>query len=282
LPLQRCEQTSAYFLQIHLENSSFSNFKATRMAGDKEDLVQRAKLAEQAERYDDMAAAMKKVTETGAELTNEERNLLSVAYKNVVGARRSSWRVISSIEQKTEGSEKKQQMAKEYREKVEKELKEICHDVLSLLDKYLIPKAANPESKVFYLKMKGDYYRYLAEVASGDDKNAVVGESQKAYQEAFDVAKDKMQPTHPIRLGLALNFSVFYYEILNAPDKACQLAKQAFDDAIAELDTLNEDSYKDSTLIMQLLRDNLTLWTSDTAGEEGDAGGEQAEAAGGP
>jgi 14-3-3 protein beta/theta/zeta len=253
-----------------------------KMAGDKEDLVQRAKLAEQAERYDDMAAAMKKVTETGAELTNEERNLLSVAYKNVVGARRSSWRVISSIEQKTEGSEKKQQMAKEYREKVEKELKEICHDVLSLLDKYLIPKAANPESKVFYLKMKGDYYRYLAEVASGDDKNAVVGESQKAYQEAFDVAKDKMQPTHPIRLGLALNFSVFYYEILNAPDKACQLAKQAFDDAIAELDTLNEDSYKDSTLIMQLLRDNLTLWTSDTAGEEGDAGGEQGEAAGGP
>ena len=82
-------------------------------------MVQRAKLAEQAERYDDMAASMKNVTESGTELTNEERNLLSVAYKNVVGARRSSWRVISSIEQKTEGSEKKQQLAKEYREKVE-------------------------------------------------------------------------------------------------------------------------------------------------------------------
>lgn len=97
---------------------------------DKDELVQRAKLAEQAERYDDMASAMKQVTETGVELSNEERNLLSVAYKNVVGARRSSWRVISSIEQKTEGSEKKQQMAKEYREKVEKELREICYDVL--------------------------------------------------------------------------------------------------------------------------------------------------------
>jgi len=248
---------------------------------DKDELVQRAKLAEQAERYDDMAQAMKQVTETGVELSTEERNLLSVAYKNVVGARRSSWRVISSIEQKTEGSERKQQMAREYREKVEKELREICYDVLvspdGLLDKYLIPKASNAESKVFYLKMKGDYYRYLAEVATGDQRNSVVEESQKAYQEAFDTSKSKMQPTHPIRLGLALNFSVFYYEILNSPDRACHLAKQAFDDAIAELDTLNEDSYKDSTLIMQLLRDNLTLWTSDTQGDDGEPaeGGDQ-------
>jgi 14-3-3 protein beta/theta/zeta len=162
-------------------------------------------------------------------------------------------------------------MAKEYREKIEKELREICGDVLSLLDKYLIPKASNAESKVFYLKMKGDYFRYLAEVATGEDRASVLDDSQKAYQEAFEIAKSKMQPTHPIRLGLALNFSVFYYEILNSPEKACQLAKQAFDDAIAELDTLNEDSYKDSTLIMQLLRDNLTLWTSDTAGDGDDA-----------
>jgi hypothetical protein len=101
-----------------------------QIMSDKEEQIQRAKLAEQAERYDDMAACMKAVTETGAELSNEERNLLSVAYKNVVGARRSSWRVISSIEQKTEGAERKQAMAKEYREKIEKELNEICRDVL--------------------------------------------------------------------------------------------------------------------------------------------------------
>ena len=100
------------------------------MSTTKEEQVQRAKLAEQAERYEDMATAMKQVTEEGGELTNEERNLLSVAYKNVVGARRSSWRVISSIQGKTEGSEKKCQMVKEYREKVEKELEDICQDVL--------------------------------------------------------------------------------------------------------------------------------------------------------
>jgi len=238
------------------------------MSNEKDDLVQKAKLAEQAERYDDMAASMKKVTEAGQELTNEERNLLSVAYKNVVGARRSSWRVISSIEQKTEGNEKKQTMAREYKEKVEKELRDICKDVLGLLDKHLIAKASNAESKVFYLKMKGDYYRYLAEVASGAGKTEVIGESEKAYQAALDIAKEQMQSTHPIRLGLALNYSVFFYEILNSPDRACHLAKQAFDDAIAELDTLSEESYKDSTLIMQLLRDNLTLWTSDAQSDE--------------
>lgn len=240
---------------------------------DKNDLVQKAKLAEQAERYDDMAAAMKSVTEQSeSELSNEERNLLSVAYKNVVGARRSSWRVISSIEQKTEGNDKKQQMAREYREKIELELKEICNDVLNLLDTFLIKNATAAESKVFYLKMKGDYYRYLSEVACGDDKKDTVDNSQKAYQQAFDISKGEMQPTHPIRLGLALNFSVFYYEILNSPDKACSLAKTAFDEAIAELDTLNEDSYKDSTLIMQLLRDNLTLWTSENQPDEPETG----------
>lgn len=109
----------------------------------------------------------------------------------------------------------------------------------------------------------GDYHRYLAEFATGDKRKESADKSLEAYKAASEVAVTELPPTHPIRLGLALNFSVFYYEILNSPDRACHLAKQAFDDAIAELDTLSEESYKDSTLIMQLLRDNLTLWTSD-------------------
>lgn len=239
------------------------------MTESREDSVYLAKLSEQAERYDDMADAMKKVVKLNVELTNEERNLLSVAYKNVVGARRSSWRVISSIEQK-ETDEKKSARLKEYRGKIESELKKVCNDVLELLDNHLIPNAENAESKVFYYKMKGDYFRYLAEFTTGDEKLKITKDSEVAYQSAFDVSIKEMPPTHPIRLGLALNFSVFFYEIRNSPDKACQLAKAAFDDAIAELDTLSEESYKDSTLIMQLLRDNLTLWTSDAQNDEND------------
>ncbi|XP_068188990.1 14-3-3 protein beta/alpha-1-like [Antennarius striatus] len=233
---------------------------------DHKDYVAKAKLAEQAERYDDMAAFMKAVTEKDENLDNEERNLLSVAYKNVVGAKRASWRVLSSIEN-TDSSHKA--MVVEYRQEIEKELKGICDEVLQLLDTYLIKNTENTiDGKVFYLKMKGDYLRYKAEVAT-TEKKVIIEDSKNAYSEAYNVSLG-MPSTHPIRLGLALNFSVFYYEIDNNPEKACELAKSAFDTAITELDSIKQESYKDSTLIMQLLRDNLTLWTSDAQGE-GDA-----------
>ncbi|CAH8834154.1 unnamed protein product [Trichobilharzia szidati] len=228
-----------------------------------EDLANIARLAEQAERYDDMAAAMKLYTEKQEQLGNEERNLLSVAYKNVVGARRSAWRVISGSEAKAANHPKRKQIAEECRIKMEEELNEICNEVLTLIEKYLMPNATNSESKVFYKKMEGDYYRYLAEVATGEAKDKVVEKSLAAYEMATGIAQDKLATTHPIRLGLALNFSVFYYEIKNDPTQACNLAREAFDAAIAELDQLQDDSYKDSTLIMQLLRDNLTLWATD-------------------
>jgi len=241
--------------------------------GAREENVYMAKLAEQAERYEEMVDFMKKVAALDVELTVEERNLLSVAFKNVIGARRASWRIISSIEQKEEnkGNEKHVGRIREYRARVDKELTEICNDILNVLDKHLIPTATTGESKVFYYKMKGDYHRYLAEFSTGNSRKEAAENSLMAYKSASDIAMTELPPTHPIRLGLALNFSVFYYEILNSPDRACQLAKQAFDDAIAELDTLDEDSYKDSTLIMQLLRDNLTLWTSEVEGKSGEA-----------
>ncbi|KAG0459811.1 hypothetical protein HPP92_022939 [Vanilla planifolia] len=233
---------------------------------ERESFVYLAKLAEQAERYDEMVESMKNLAKLDVELTVEERNLLSVGYKNVIGSRRASWRILSSIEQKEEAkaNEQNAKRIREYRHKVESELSNICSDIMSIIDEHLIPSSvAGAEPSVFYYKMKGDYYRYLAEFKTGNERKEVAEQSLKAYQVASTTAEADLSPTHPIRLGLALNFSVFYYEIMNSPERACHLAKQAFDEAISELDTLSEDSYKDSTLIMQLLRDNLTLWTSD-------------------
>lgn len=84
----------------------------------------------------------------------------------------------------------------------------------------------------------------------------------KAYREATEIAQGTMKPANPIRLGLALNYSVFMYEVKSSSKRACSHAKEAFDAALEELDTFREESYKDSTIIMQLLRDNINSWST--------------------
>lgn len=243
----------------------------------RQDLVFQAKLAEQAERYDDMVDYMKKIAKSGT-LEVEERNLLSVAYKNIVGARRAAWRVIKSLLTADGRAPMEVSVLKKYQVKVEDELDSLCKDILAMLVDVLIKKSSQTEEKVFYLKMAGDYYRYLAEFKEGDDADEVKEAAEKFYNEAKDTAHNgisgtgelRLPPTNPILLGLTLNYSVFYYEIMSKQKEACALAKEGFDSAVDELDSLEEEQYKDATLIMQLLRDNLTLWTSDEADERDD------------
>jgi len=229
---------------------------------ERKNLVFLARTAETAERYDDMCKIMRALVEwtdskpEKVDLTVEERNLLSVAYKNVIVTRRASWRTLNVDEHKDD------EFIKLYKKQVEGELHVICKDVLDLLNNILAKNVTEEnESRVFYLKMTGDYYRYLAEFAPDQQYGT---EAAKKYQQAMDIAKNKLQPTHPIRLGLALNYSVCHFEILKDKAQAIELAKTAFDQAISKLDKIDEAAYKDCTLIMQLIRDNLTLWTSET------------------
>merc|ERR1719161_371303 len=191
-----------------------------------------------------MAEHMEFVGKSEDELSVEERNLLSVAYKNAVGSRRAAWRIITSVQQKekSKGNEEQAKYAKEYCVKVEAELQKICDTILGLLDANLIPKSTGGESKVFYQKMKADYYRYIAEFSDGDKHSNAAESARLAYEDAQKVAEKDLAVTHPIRLGLALNFSVFQYEVLSNPEDACKMARTAFEDAIAELDNVAEDS----------------------------------------
>jgi 14-3-3 protein epsilon len=237
------------------------------MSGTRDECVFMARLSEQAERFEDMVEYMKRIASMGFELTVEERNLFSVAYKNAVGARRQAWRAVNTLEQREKSKGPAiLDLIKTYRTKVETELAKSCREILSLLATELLPKASDPDSRVFYNKLKGDYCRYQAEFSSGEEHSKVAQDAHDAYQAASEIAMSNMKPTDPSRLGLALNFSVFYYEVFASPEKACMLAKAAFDDAMNVMDDLDEDSYKDSQQIMQLLRDNLTLWTSDMGG----------------
>ncbi len=221
-----------------------------------------------AEMYPDMAETMKNAlqncSENDLEITLQHRNLFSLAYKNWISARRSSWRILYIEKQKLDDTQTdKLIILDKLMRRVKNELLEKCNEVIDIIDKYALPKVSetNVEYNVFFLKMKGDYYRYKAEVLSGEEEKEASNIALQNYLQAKDHA-DVLMSTNPIRLGFYLNFSVFYYEILNDTEMACKIAKSAFDSAIADLDTLSEDFYKDSTLIMQLLRDNLTLWTS--------------------
>ena len=207
---------------------------------------------------------MNNVVKANPELTVDERNLLSVAYKNTIGSRRTAWRALSSIEKKEEQKGSKHlNLLREYKAKIEDELNKYCKDILTLINTKLLENATNPEAKVFYNKMKGDYHRYISEYTVGEENKSAGDNAHDAYKAATSAAIEELKTTHPIRLGLALNYSVFYYEVRNDPKEACQLAKKAFDDAIADIDQIEEDQYKDATTIMQLIRDNLTLWTSE-------------------
>jgi len=252
------------------------------ISDDEKSLEALSQAAEASERYEDMVmimeALVKRKLDSKDPLTADQRNLLSVAYKNVVGAKRSSWRMLSEDGQFEDAAE----LVGKYKKRVETELEATCNAILDIIqelakqNKERLDAEENPEEKkkleesqVFYLKMVGDYYRYLTE-AFPDDKYK--SKCNEFYDEAMNIATETLEATHPTRLGLALNYSVCHYEILNQPKDACALAKKAFDEAIEKLDSLNDVSYRDSTLIMQLLRDNLTIWnqTDDAADADKD------------
>lgn len=250
---------------------------------DREQLIYMAKVCEQSERFEDMLAYMKQVLKLNVSLNVEERNLLSVAYKNFVGVPRSAWRVLQSLEEKenkdvkdrTEepNRETRLNLLKTCKEDTEKELSAICKEIIASIDEVCLKKADENnenDAKVFFLKMKGDYYRYIAEYISGEEKEKTSVKAFDSYMKAYDLAKVELKTTNPIRLGLALNYSVFYYEIKEDSKEACNIAKTAFDDAIADIENIDESHYKDSTTIMQLMRDNLTLWTSEMADDSVD------------
>jgi len=254
---------------------SKSDFLEKYKNEDAKKLTGYARASEAMERYKDMSLFMKllieKRCEEGKELGTEERNLFSVSYKNVVGALRSSWRTINAINIKDlQDPPFDEATTKDCSDRMVAQITEVCNEAIELLKDFLLkgddPKAASEagksEQRVFYYKMTGDYYRYISELGADDAADSKEN-CKKWYEHAMKLAEKELPETHPTRLGVALNFSVCYYEILKNPEEACKLAKSAFDAAIEKLDTLNDASYKDSTLIMQLLRDNLTLWSAE-------------------
>ncbi len=237
----------------------------------REEYVYLAKLYQKAERYTDMVKSINKFVELDPKLTKDERNVLCAGYKNIISDKRASWRLLNSMEKKEEKKNSSQSAnIKLVKKNLEKELNEICNEIQSIIDKYLVPSATDSETKVFFLKLKADYYRYKCEFAVGKEFLEACTNAEKVYKEAYDLANKDIPISSSTRLGLALNYSVFFYEIKGLKEEACNIAKNAFDEALKVLDDLERSKPKDTILIIQLLKENLILWSNEMNEEEDD------------
>jgi 14-3-3 protein epsilon len=233
-----------------------------------EEQIFMARVAEQSERFRDMVDFLKPViAEKGAALTQDERNLLSVAFKNLVSQQRTAIRTISAIEQNPKYTKFASNMG-DYKKRIEEELYRNCDDIIQTIRNSVLSKASEDEPRAFFLKMIGDYCRYIAESAKGDRLEKTKNDALAAYSEAQTISEKSLNACNSIRLGLALNFSVFHYEVMQNVSKACELGEKALQDALDRLDDCDEETFRDAQSIIELLRENLSLWKEEGADNE--------------
>jgi 14-3-3 protein epsilon len=226
-----------------------------------------ARVADQAERYEDMVEFLTEVIKLKDEdLNTEERNLLSVGFKNLISSRRAAWRTVGAIEQNEKYAEYSGDCG-EYKKRIESELDTQCKKVIQIVKDHSLAKATDPESKTFYLKMIGDYYRYIAETAKDALLDEVTNGAIDFYGQATEAAKE-LKPYNSTKLGLALNFSVFHYEVKNDIPKACALADEALEQAKENIDNMDNEDARDALSIVELLKENLSLWKEEGEDDE--------------
>ena len=228
------------------------------------------KLFQRTERYTEMVKAINKYIEQNPKLSKDEQKLLVDGYKNIISDKRNSLRLLQNLIKKEEDGAQLINHKKQIniiKEKIQNELLSIFKEIHAILDKYLIPNSQDPETKVLYMKIKADYYRYHCEFAEGDEFEEAKNNALKIYKEAYDIALKDINIYNSIRLGLALNYSVFKYEIMDSKNEAYDIAQKAYDDAMKVVDDVEKDRTSDNLLLIQLLKENLNMWNNEMEGD---------------
>ena len=226
-----------------------------------EELSALAQVAEEAERYEDASKYIEDLIKKKKEdLTKEEKNIFYNSNKYIINSKRCSLRSTHLIEEK----EKKHSsqyipIVTNFKNILESEIIDVCKNIINLINNYLLKKTITDESKIFYLKMKGDYCRYLCEIINSNENQNYIDESEKSYKEANDLAQN-LPWTNSVRLGLSLNYSVFYYEIKKNVNQAIKIGKEAIKGAKKQNDKIKEDEDKDALQTLQTLKENILIW----------------------
>ena len=238
----------------------------------REEYIYLSKLYEKAERYPDMLKSINKMIELNPILNKEECDILSTGYKNMITDKRNSWRILNSMERREK--KKKTQIVQHIREiksHIENEIREICNDLQLLTDKYLLPNVNDHENEVYFYKLKADYYRYICEFAEGKEKDENIKKAEEFYKKAYTNSTKNLPVNNCTRVGLALNYAIFLYEIKGEKKDAFEIAKKAFDESMKFVDDLEKPKCRDTLFIIQLLKENLIFWSSEMNEEEEEA-----------
>ena len=193
--------------------------------------------------------------------------MLSVGFKNQIGSKRTAIRTISAIQQNPKYTKFGEGLVA-YKTKIESELYDQCLAIVKIVKDKCMKSASTDESKAFFYKMAGDYYRYVAESATPDKIESVKSGALENYQLA-QTQCESLNACNPITLGLALNFSVFHYEVMNNHKEACELGEKALTEALEKIDDVDEETFRDAKSIIELLKENLSLWKEEEEGGEG-------------
>ena len=222
------------------------------------------KLFRDTENYPDMVKAMNKYIELNPKLLKDERKILCDAYKNIISDKRNSLHILSSLALKEESKQtNKMHEISIIKEKIQSELKIIFQDIHSIIDRYLIPNAQDSESKILYMKLKADYFRYHCEFAEGDEFEEISNNARKMYKQTFDLAEKELPLYNEVRLGLILNYSVFEYDIMDNKNEGYEMALKTYNDAMKILDDVEKKRASENLLLIQLIKENINIWSNE-------------------
>lgn len=231
----------------------------------REDLMFLANTCKQSGLYTRMSEYMTQIIKGGFELSSVERHLFSIAFKHNIGSLRSSWATLEEYRNSISQDNSSRSFVESTLLGIEDRIREVAGCVLTLLEQNIFPLCSGDEAKVYYLKLQGDYQRYIAEISGGSLHEVWASKAYNSYKTSADIALTKLPPTHCTRLGLMMNFSVFYYDVYGSPERACLLTKTAYDDAIvggiADTKSDREENH-DSLEILRLMKSNLKIWTN--------------------
>ena len=235
------------------------------LARSRKDLVELAGMAEQAERFQDMAECMKAVVRMGGVLSREERSLFSVAFRKLIGKKKVGWRAQSTLVHQMDGCI--HQLARQQLAVIEKEIEEICTEAVGLVRSSVLPQATQVEERVSCLQMEAEFHHHLISMTSPSEerRKELVSTAEALFEESFTLARTELASlcfAHPTFISVAASYTAFLYKIVNVPERAIELAKEVFDNAISDKE-IPEAMYQLAGPSMRLLRDSLICWLKD-------------------